>query len=155
MEDITLDVIPIEDEVRFREIYNTGVRRFPVGKNIPCQIVSFESTPSSVTFTCQWGPYETDRGLPIKPQKETITYSDSDELLSPYKLMRLIKEINPDAKFLERDNPEFYTKLGEELMNKHLLANSIEIKVPRIIGRKATINKTQIIFLKNVDTIKK
>lgn len=144
-----LPSIPIQDEIRFRGNYNTGVRRFPVGKDIPCSIESFTTTENSITFTCKWGPYTTDRGVLIRAQKETITYSDDDELLSPYKLLRLIKEVEPDAKFPDKDSPDFYPTLGEYLMNKHLLANSIEIKVKKE-NKPGYINKTKIIFLKHI-----
>jgi hypothetical protein len=73
-------------------------------------------------------------------------------MLTPYKLLRIIKLINPQAQFLERSDPQFYPSLGAELMNKKLLANSIEIKVKKPLN-KFYINKTQIIHLKYADQI--
>ena len=145
-QELGVEVIPIIQEKQFRDLYNTGVRRFPVGIDVPCIVSKFTTTPTSITFTLQWGPYLTRRGLHIKPQTETITYSDDDEDLTPYKLLKIIKQINPDAQFLDRTDPEFYPSLGAELLKKQLLANSIEIKVK--LRSTATINKTQIIHLK-------
>jgi hypothetical protein len=143
-----LETIPPIDEKRFRSLFNTGVRRFPVGMDIECIVDSFSYTANSLTLTLRWGPYVTDRGLIIPPRRETITYSDEDELLTPYRLMKIIKNINPDAQFLSREDPHFYKLFGEELLNQPLLANTIEYKFKK--EKPGWINKTKIIYLKNV-----